>query len=387
MRARLGDWFRVMHLASSGASSDHMLKTAYVNIGDYYYDRLMWQKANQYYVNAGAVDKQIPCLYFMEHFEDMAKFATDPEYQLPEGSPLLITVGQRLASVGLAEDAVAAFLRGHDVKAAIDCCVLLNQWDQAVALAEEHDFPQIEGLLSKYAQHLLTGGRRMEAIELYRKANRHPDAAQLLSQLAQEEVDTKANPKRARSLFVLAALEVEKFRDKTLKIAPTGTMATLSTMAGGPKGTIAGKIVGGGGAKGTMATMATLDGLMQGDAAASDNKILDRAWRGVEAMELLLETHKLLYLGEARIDAAMKYAQALAEYDDILDAEMVYSLIALTAFHNQMYGTCSNALMRLEQIEGVSQERRESYQALAFKVDIFKNQLAVCVCVCVCVCV
>jgi hypothetical protein len=40
---------------------------------------------------------------------------------------LLVYVGERLASVGLAEDAVAAFLRGQDVKAAIDCCVLLNQ--------------------------------------------------------------------------------------------------------------------------------------------------------------------------------------------------------------------------------------------------------------------
>lgn len=48
MRARLGDWFRVMHLASTGGSSDQMLKMAYVNIGDYYYDRLLWSKANQY---------------------------------------------------------------------------------------------------------------------------------------------------------------------------------------------------------------------------------------------------------------------------------------------------------------------------------------------------
>ena len=56
--------------------------------------------------------------------------AQDPEFQLPEGSPLLISIGERLASVGLAEEAVASFLRGQDIKAAIDCCVLLNQWDQ-----------------------------------------------------------------------------------------------------------------------------------------------------------------------------------------------------------------------------------------------------------------
>jgi len=44
-----------------------------------------------------------------------------------------------------------------------------------------------------------------------------------------------------------------------------------------------------------QATMATLDGLMQGDAMSSENKMLDKAWRGVEAMHLYIETHKLLY--------------------------------------------------------------------------------------------
>ena len=39
--------------------------------------------------------------------------------------------------------ASAAFLKGGDVKAAVDCCVLLNQWDEAVRLAQEHQFPQV----------------------------------------------------------------------------------------------------------------------------------------------------------------------------------------------------------------------------------------------------
>ena len=58
-------------------------------------------------------------------------------------------------SVGLCTEAVQSFLKADDPKSAIDCCVLLNQWDQAVELAEQHKFQQIEGLLSKYATHLL----------------------------------------------------------------------------------------------------------------------------------------------------------------------------------------------------------------------------------------
>lgn len=40
-------------------------------------------------------------------------------------------------------------VQAGDPKQAIDCCVLLNHWSKAVELAEQHNFPQIEGLLTK----------------------------------------------------------------------------------------------------------------------------------------------------------------------------------------------------------------------------------------------
>lgn len=64
----------------------------------------------------------------------------------------------------------------------------------------------------------------------------------------------------------------------------------------------------------------------------------------------------------------MKCAVALENYDDIIDPVDIFSLVALTSFHNQMYGVCSNAFMRLEQLAEVSQERRDAYQDLAFKI-------------------
>ena len=50
------------------------------------------------------------------------------------------------------------------------------------------------------------------------------------------------------------------------------------------------------------------------------------------------------------------------------DAEDIFSLIALTSFHNNMYAVCSNAFMRLEQLESLPKERREHFQELAFKI-------------------
>lgn len=73
-----------------------------------------------------------------------------------------------------------------DIKQAIDCCVLLNHWNIAVELAEQHNFVQIEGLLVSYANSLLDKRRKLEAAELYRKAKRNTEAAKILSSIADD---------------------------------------------------------------------------------------------------------------------------------------------------------------------------------------------------------
>ena len=55
------------------------------------------------------------------------------------------------------------------MKKAVDCCVVLNQWDQAVALAQQHSMPEIQTLLFKYAAMLLEQHKTVEAVQLYRK--------------------------------------------------------------------------------------------------------------------------------------------------------------------------------------------------------------------------
>ena len=91
--------------------------------------------------------------------------------------------------MGLCQAAVTAFTRQGDVKRAIDCCVLLNQWHLAVELAEQKNFVQIEQLLARMAQQLMERNQKIEAIELYRKANKntedrpvHPDWQRLVEE-------------------------------------------------------------------------------------------------------------------------------------------------------------------------------------------------------------
>ena len=49
--------------------------------------------------------------------------------------------------------------------------MVLSQWDQAVQLAQQHNIPQVQALLLKYAAMLLDQGKTMAAVQLYRKVS------------------------------------------------------------------------------------------------------------------------------------------------------------------------------------------------------------------------
>ena len=133
--------------------------------------------------------------------------------KIQEKDPLLNHLANKLQSVGLCESAVNAYVKFGDIKRAIDACVILHQWNQAVELAEEHKFVQIEGLLQKkFAAHLIDKNKKMEAIELYRKANRNTESAKLLAEIAADLQMQKAPPLMIKKIYVLAAFEVDSYK-------------------------------------------------------------------------------------------------------------------------------------------------------------------------------
>ena len=72
------------------------------------------------------------------------------------------------------------FPQSNKIKSAIDTCVQLNQWNQAIDLAKQHDVQEISSLLAKYAEHLLEKNKIINAVELYRRASHFLEAAKLL---------------------------------------------------------------------------------------------------------------------------------------------------------------------------------------------------------------
>lgn len=338
LRINLGDWFKVVTLLQQGGGDDEMLATAWNHIGDYYMERQMLSKAVQHYAQAKNLERLVECYALLEDYPALEKLIA----QLPDRSPLLPEVGKRFMAVGMSAEAVGAFLKGGDVHAAIESCVAQHQWEAALTLAEGQNYPDLPKVLAQYASQLLAAGKHLHAVELYRKANQYTDAAKLLSKLGEEEGHSRIQPLRAKKLFVMAALEVERMRKKMLNNATAPDT--------------------------TRTAAQTLESLMTQDNATGGDKWLDSSWKGAEAYHFLLLCERQLYAGYPL--ESMRTALRLREYENVLPPAEVYALIALTAFYSKYYGQCSKAFIRLQgmNLKELPAHKKEAIDKLALSI-------------------
>nr|CAB3267696.1 WD repeat-containing protein 35 [Phallusia mammillata] len=332
LRMKLGDWFRVVQLlkSGSGGSDDKQLIRAWNAIGDYYADRQKWSNAVTYYEKGDNQERLCECYYMLEDYEGMTSLMET----LPDNHKMLPNMAKTFKMVGMCEQAVSASLKCNRVKEAIDTCVFLNEWNQAVDLAQQYNVKEIDSLLTKYASHLLEKDNTLQAIELYRKADRFASAAKLLVKIARQEAENGASPLQMKKLYVLAALLVEKHHQQVKQKSSKGS--------------------------------SRVDSYMYDDMSSEELRAIDQAWKGAEAYHFYLLALRQLYDGY--VDAAMTTAENLSDYDDFIDPSKIYSLVALSAATNRAYSVCSRAFIKLESIETIKEEDRKAYSNLALEI-------------------
>ncbi|NXQ88879.1 WDR35 protein, partial [Nyctibius grandis] len=344
LRIKLGDWFRVLQLlkTGSGDSDDALLEQAHNAIGDYFADRQKWLNAVQYYIQGRNQERLAECYYMLEDYQGLENLANS----LPENNKLLPDIAYMFVRVGMCEQAVSAFLKCNRPKDAVDTCVHLNQWNKAVELAKNHNMKEIGSLLARYASHLLEKNKILDAVELYCKANYFFEAAKLMFKIADEEAKKRTKPLRVKKLYVLSALLIEQCREQ---------------MQNAQKAKVKGK---------SSETASALAGLLEEDVLSSTNRFADNAWRGAEAYHFFILAQRQLYKGS--VDAALKTALHLQDYEDIIPAVEIYSLLALCACANRAFDICSKAFVKLESLETLRPEQRQQYEDLA--LEIFTRQ-------------
>lgn len=233
----------------------------------------------------------------------------------------------------MCDQAVAAYLKLGDVKSAVNTCVNLKQWGQAVELAQKYKMPQIGALLGKHAAHLLQDGRLPEAIELQRKAGRFLDAVRLMTKLAEGEIEKKSDFLRIKKLYVLAGLLAEEHLQ--LQSSLTGA-SRLSIVA---------------------------------NLSPEDSVLIDQIWNCAKAYHFMLLAQRQLRSG--LMHSAVLTSLRLRDYEGILDVEDIYNMLALTSCADRSFGTCSKAFIKLEALDLIPEQRRQEYEELA--VNIFSK--------------
>nr|XP_033792878.1 WD repeat-containing protein 35 isoform X3 [Geotrypetes seraphini] len=240
-------------------------------------------------------------------------------------------------------NAVQYYLQGRNQERLAECYYMLEDYEGLEMLASA--LPENNKLLPDIAHMFVTVGMCEQAVTAFLKCNLPKaavDACVHLNQIADEEARKRTKPLRVKKLYVLAALLVQQYHEQM-------------------KNTQKGKLKG----KHSEATSA-LAGLLEEDALSSDNRIIDNAWRGAEAYHFFLLAQRQLY--EGYVDAAMRTTLHLRDYEDIIPAVEIYSLLALCACANRAFGTCSEAFIQLESLEALSPEQKQQYEDLALEI-------------------
>lgn len=327
LRQTLCDWFRVVQLYRMASGiSDQQMEHAYKEIGNHFASTRTWESAKEYYEKAHHIEGLMDTFYHLEQYDELENLIT----RLPEKSPLLSKLGQMLATVGMCDQAVVAYKKFGDVKSAVNTCVNLRQWGQAVELAQKYKMPQVNALLSKHAQHLLQEGKLPEAVELQKKAGRYLDASRLLIKLAEREIEKKSPYIRIKQLYILAGLLVEDH------------LQTQGTVSGGTRTTVLAQL------------------------SPEDSILIEQIWHFAEAYHFVLLAQRQLRSGQ--MHSAVLSSLRLREYEDVLEVEKIYSLIALASCADRAFGSCSKAFIKLESLECISEARRQEYEELAVNI-------------------
>jgi WD repeat-containing protein 35 len=258
---------------------------------------------------------------------------------LPDNDEILPTLADKFRLMGLCQSATTAYLKCGKTNKALECCIELNEWSQAKIISSRFGLGDVDKMIIQKANELLNDNCLLLAVQLYKRAGYYIEAAKLLNEVAKMASSQKLSLIKIKKLYVMSGLMVEEYRNYVKN------NTTLSDKVA-----------------------STLRGYLVEGSSVDDVSVLDKAWHGAEAYHLIMLAHRYLYDGD--FEKAMKLGMILQSYTDILDPVVVYSLLCVSAVNCHTLSIASLAMMRLEMLPTLSQEKKEEYEELS--VQMFK---------------
>ncbi|KAL1244860.1 WD repeat-containing protein [Trichinella spiralis] len=317
LNQKYGNWTRVVELLRDdvGVENDTRLDQAYNAIGDQMAERNNWEQAAHYYELAHASEKLIQAYYLLDRFDDLRKLVDSlTDFDGLKKTAVLFSSG------GLYNEAEVALLKCKECES--NNLEMTNLSKQLTKLFKSHTQYQIveqsnEITASKNIAQVV------DAVRSCQKAGRYLEAAKLLHQLAKTDTVKTSGLSIMKQIHVLVALLIEEHK-KRLKLKQSSKKDKDKT------------------------NNAILSDLLEDENKFENSNLIENAWKGAKAYHFYTLGQRFLYNGD--LHTALKIANYLCNFEDIINPVEIYSFLALTSGH------CGHLL------------RENEYENLAFQI-------------------
>ena len=212
MLMKLGKWEEVSEIMSQDENSenkntkDEQIKMAYNNYADELYEKKEFDKAEEFYNKSGNVRGLTNCYFEKEEYDKASKMLE----VIPEEDEYLEEIGNKFLGLGMYDEAVIAFTKHGNIKKGIESTC--NRWEDAIDLSAKNGFVYMQELVDKFSDQFRLSGKKLDLINLYRKANMSVEVHKYLCEIAQDMRKMGVAPITIKKIYVLAALELERYK-------------------------------------------------------------------------------------------------------------------------------------------------------------------------------
>ena len=350
MNIKLGKWDKVTDIMSKNDAKDENLKIAYNNYADELYEKKDYDKAELYYKKSGN-KHGLTNTYFAK--EDYNK-ATEMLEEIPEEDEFLDEMGDKFRGLGMCEEAVKAYIKRGNIKKAMETYIENNKWGEAVELSRKNDFYNMEQLTNKFSYEFIKNGRKLDLVELFSKANMKIKVNKYLNEIAVDMRKIRASPLIIKKIYVLAALELEKYKSR-ISDSQINNEENHEHIEE-PK------------IKNKEKENPEINKINNKYSSKEIDRIIFNSWKGAEAFHYYMLCQQQLY--NKKYKDACKTSIRLTLYEKELGSEEVYRLIALCSYLNKCFEFCAKALCTLEKLNTINKYRQKKYEDLAKSIFI-----------------
>ena len=350
MLMKLGKYDKILeNMNKSGnkstSSKEDMMKMAYNQYADELFDRKEYDKAEENYKKSGNIKGLTNCYFAKEEYENAAKMLE----VIPEEDEFLEEMGEKFLGLGMFHEAVIAFTKHGNIKKGIETYIGCNKWEEAIALSSKNGFIYMDQLVEKFSDEFKLSGKKLDLINLYRKANMSIEVHKYLKEVAMDMKKMHLSPILIKKIYVLAALELERYKAQINEQINEEMQLKDDNDDNKENNNKKRKV-----------------NYIKEALQKEIDKIMNNHWRGAEAYHYYLLCQVQLH--QKKYKESCKTAMRLRFYEDIFGTEDIYRLIAVCSYANKCYKIFSNALCVLSNDTKINRIRRLKYKEMAKEI-------------------